>query len=88
MNHSRYELDSDDGIQSVSEQWCVFARDNGAEHLADGVVGTPICEWVAGAEVQDLYQLAVGEGLSLVPKAPTQGVSMLKSGQGKKRRPG
>lgn len=52
----RYELDREDRIRSVDPPWAEFARENGAGHLADAVVGTSIWDWIAGAEVRHLYR--------------------------------
>lgn len=57
MGNSQYELDHEDRIRSVSALWSAFARENEAEHLVRGVVGTPIWDWIAGPEVQHLYRL-------------------------------
>jgi hypothetical protein len=57
MRDSQYELDCEDQIRSVNASWCAFARENGAEHLIEEVVGTSIWAWVAGAEARHVYQL-------------------------------
>jgi hypothetical protein len=53
----KYEIDCEDQIRSVSASWCAFARENGAEHLIDEVVGTSIWAWIAGIEARHLYDL-------------------------------
>jgi hypothetical protein len=54
---SQYELDSEDRIRRFNQPWAEFARENGADHLVDAVVGTSIWDWVAGMEVEHLYRL-------------------------------
>jgi len=57
MGDTRYELDREDRIRSVNEDWHAFARENEAEHLMDAVLGTSIWDWLAGMEVRHLYSL-------------------------------
>ncbi len=57
MRHSQYELDHEDRILAVNEPWSAFARENDAEHLVRGVIGTTVWDWVAGPEVRHLYRL-------------------------------
>ncbi len=53
-----YEIDQDDRITSVSPEWIPFAQENDApELLPDAVVGRLLWSYVAGAEVQHIYDV-------------------------------
>jgi hypothetical protein len=65
-----YVLDRQDRISSVSPQWIVFARDNGASDLTpEAVRGRSLWEFISGPETRRIYELALenvrSEGCSL-----------------------
>jgi hypothetical protein len=54
----QYRLDETNRIQFINEAWCEFAVQNGAEKLnVDYIVGNLIWKFIAGKEVQQLYDL-------------------------------
>ncbi len=57
---TRYVVDADDTIISVSDSWPVFARANDAsESIASRVVGTSLWQFIEGREVQHLFRVVL-----------------------------
>ena len=54
----RYDVDAQDRIVGVSEEWVAFARENAATHLhAGSVVGHELLDFVTGEELGHLYRM-------------------------------
>lgn len=51
-----HRIDRSDRIYFVNEAWVNFADSNEAQGLGDRVIGTPIWEYLDGAEVKSIYR--------------------------------
>lgn len=54
-----YIVDKNDNIISVDENWKIFARENGAPELIDGVIGEPLWKFIGNGLLAGLYKSAV-----------------------------
>ncbi len=53
-----YQLDGEDRILFVSDEWLGFARENGAPALTrENVITRPIWDFISGASTRHLYEL-------------------------------
>lgn len=50
-----YDINANDQITAVSDSWAPFAVANDAPHLAAGVIGRSIWEFVSGVTTRQLY---------------------------------
>lgn len=67
--HSVYLIDANDRVAWVNDAWRAFAAENGAPRLADGVIGTSLWPYLAGAEAEAMYRVLfdrVREGRTIV----------------------
>lgn len=55
----RYRIDRHDRIVSLSDTFSAWAAENGAAHLADGVVGRSLWEFVGDYQTREVYRTLI-----------------------------
>jgi len=57
----RYWIDAADRLADFDDEWCRFARDNGAETIADrGVLGQPLNRFIADPTTRAIWRRLLG----------------------------
>lgn len=57
----RYEIDAHDRLVSVRDAWAAFASANGAPHLASGVLGRSLWDFVSDDSTRDVYRRLIAQ---------------------------